>query len=361
MARSSQLESSVLRRFLVGFPGTELPWELRGLLSRGLGGVAIFRRNWTSLESLGALTAETRRAARGSVLIGTDQEGGTLFSLPEPFTPWPAPALLGKLNRPELVEKMARAMATELRAAGINLNFAPMLDLHVNPKSPVTRVRSYGADPRRVGAYGRAFIRGMARRGMLTCAKHFPGHGDAAVDPHHDLPVFTGTFARLRVRELVPFRSVIRAGVPLVMTAHILLPHIDPQSPATLSHRVLHDMLRTDLRFKGVILADDLGMGAIARRLSAGEAAIQSLQAGSDMIALCHDWSLVGPAIDAVLQAHGRGQFDLREWRASEARIAHLLRRVSAISKSNSLDVIGCGPHRALAEKLAASKSKSVR
>jgi beta-N-acetylhexosaminidase len=354
MAAKPQLESSVLRRFFLGFPGSSLPRELRELLAHGLGGVAIFRRNWTDVASLRALTTGIRRAAAGPVLIGIDHEGGTPFSLPEPFTQWPSPAELGERGEPRLIAKMSQAMATELCAVGVNLDFAPMLDLHLNPESPVTKVRSYGANPKRVGEFGKAFVHGMARERILTCAKHFPGHGDAAVDPHEDLPVFNRDMKRLNTRELVPFRTAIRAGVATVMTAHILLPKIDRANPATLSRIVLHEILRLRMRFRGVILADDLGMGAIARRYGAGEAAVESLRAGSDMVALCHDWSLVGPAIEAVAEARRSGAFDEREWRASEARIARVLQRAGRSRGAGSLNIIGCAKHRALADTLRA-------
>jgi beta-N-acetylhexosaminidase len=321
------LERSVLRRFFLGFPGTALSEELREMLTGGLGGVAIYRRNWTTIASLRALTAEIRAAAKGPVLIGIDQEGGTRFSLPPPFAARLSPEELGRKNDLKLIESQAHGMGTELRAAGVNLDFAPMLDLHVNRESPVTKVRSYGADPKRVGACGRAFIRGMRGARILTCAKHFPGHGDAAVDPHKDLPRFDGTRALLAKRDLVPFRAAVRAGVPLVMTAHILLPKVDAKKPASLSRVVLHELLREKLGFRGVILADDLGMGAISLRFGAGDAAIESLRAGCDMVMLCHDWSLVRPAIDAVTNAYRRGAFDAGEWRATDARLARLLRR----------------------------------
>jgi beta-N-acetylhexosaminidase len=321
------IEGSVLRRFFLGFPGRTLSHQLRKMLARGLGGVVIYRRNWTTIESLRALTAEIRAAAGGPVLIGIDQEGGTRFSLPPPFAERISPEELGRRNDLKLLEKQAQEMGLELRDAGVSLDFAPMLDLHVNSESPVTKVRSFGADPKKVGACGRAFIRGMRRAGVLTCAKHFPGHGDAAVDPHEDLPRFDGTRALLAKRDLVPFGAAVRAGVPIVMTAHILLPRIDAKRPASLSRLVLQGLLRRRLAFRGVILADDLGMGAISRRYGAGEAAVESLRAGCDMVMLCHDWSLVRPAIDAVTAAHRRGAFDASEWRETDIRIARMLRR----------------------------------
>jgi len=367
--RQSGTDASLLSRFLLGFEGTVLPDELRAWLAQGLGGVAIFRRNWTSVEGLRELTGEIRRAAGRPVLIGIDQEGGTKFSLPEPFTEWPPPAELGRLNDPEAVSQVAYAIARELRAAGCNLNFAPMLDLHMNPESPVTTRRSFGRDPRKVGRMGVAFARGLREGGVLACAKHFPGHGDAAVDPHEDLPVFAGTTQRLESVELVPFAAAVNEGVPLIMTAHILLPRIDAERPASLSRKMLTEVLRQRMGFQGVILADDLGMGAIARRYAAGDAAIAAFAAGSDMAALCHDWSAVRPAIEAVARARERGQFNDAEWQASCARVDTLRGMMhgidivgealpSSLLAKPPLDVIGCAKHRAVADAIRARIAK---
>ena len=276
------------------------------------------------------------------MLIGIDQEGGTRFALREPFTAWPSAAELGQLGDVESVEQVARAMATELRAVGCNLNFAPMLDLHVNPESPVTKDRSFGSDPNFVARMGAAFDRGLRSGGVLSCAKHFPGHGDAAVDPHLDLPVFAGTMQRLESAELVPFAAAVAAGVPLVMTAHILLPQIDPENPASLSRAMLDGVLRRRLRFDGVILADDLGMGAIAKRYGPGEAAVQTLRAGTDMAMLCHDWSAVAPAIAAVRKAKQEGGFDEDEWRASLNRIERACIQAEAPGPGPSIEILGC-------------------
>ena len=194
----------------------------------------------------------------------------------------------------------------ELRAAGCNLNFAPMLDLHVNQESPVTTDRSFGDDPRRVAKMGVAVVQGLGAGRVLSCAKHFPGHGDAVVDPHLDLPVFMGTLERLESMELIPFTAVITAGVPLIMTAHILLPRIDPENPASLSRILLDGILRQRMGFGGAILADDLGMGAISKRYGPGAAAVQAIRAGADIAMLCHDWSAVAPGHRRGAESAGR-------------------------------------------------------
>jgi beta-N-acetylhexosaminidase len=345
---------SVLARFMLGFDGDSLTGELAEYLALGLAGVVLYQRNFIGAERLRKLTFAIRHAARRPVLIGIDQEGGTRFTLREPFTAWPSAAELGRLGDIESVEQVAHAMANELRAAGCNLNFAPMLDLHVNSESPVTRDRSFGPDPNLVATMGAAFDRGLRSGGVLSCAKHFPGHGDAAVDPHLDLPVFGGTMERLESSELVPFAAAIASGVPLVMTAHILLPQIDPKNPASLSRTILDGVLRRRLRFDGVILADDLGMGAIAKRYGPGEAAVQTLRAGTDVAMLCHEWSAVAPAIAAVRRAKQEGRFDEEEWRTSINRIERACVQAETSGHRPSIDILGCKENQQLAEGVRA-------
>jgi beta-N-acetylhexosaminidase len=339
---------------MLGFDGDTLPAELTGYLEHGLAGVVLYKRNFRSVQRLRELTAEIRSAAGRPVLIGIDQEGGTRFALEEPFTAWPSAAELGRAGDVALVEQVARAMAFELRAVGCNLNFAPMLDLDVNPESSVTKDRSFGADPQLVAKMGVAFDRGLHAGRVLSCAKHFPGHGDTLVDPHHDLPVFAGTMERLESTELVPFAAAVASGVPLVMTAHILLPQIDPERPASLSRTMLDSILRRRMEFRGVILADDLGMGAIARRYGPGEAAIETLCAGTDIAMLCHDWPTVAPAIAAVRQAHEAGRLDAAEWDASLGRIGRTCALVESSAPEPALNILACDEFRALAAAIRA-------
>ncbi len=339
---------------MLGFDGHSLPRELSEYLDRGLAGVVIYQRNFTSAQNLLELTSAIREAAARPVLIGIDQEGGPRFALGKPFTSWPSAAELGRLGDLEATEQVARAMAAELRAVGCNLNFAPMLDLHVNPESAVTKDRSFGSDPHLVAAMGAAFDRGLRRGGVLSCAKHFPGHGDAAVDPHLDLPVFFGTMERLDAAELVPFAAAVAAGVPLIMTAHILLPQIDPENPASLSRTMLDGLLRRGMRFDGVILADDLGMGAVAKRYGAGEATVQTLRAGTDVAMLCHAWSAVAPAIDEVRKTLRDEGFNEEEWQASLRRIEKVCAQSESPEPRPPIGILGSEENQRLSDKIRA-------
>ncbi|MFZ0819167.1 MAG: beta-N-acetylhexosaminidase [Candidatus Acidiferrales bacterium] len=347
----------VARRFLFGFQGSSLPPRVRRWLGEKLAGVAIYPRNFKSIEHLASLTSEIKSIARRPVLIGIDQEGGTRFSLAEPFTQWPSPSDLGRLADAHAVEDIAHAISIELSTAGCNLDFAPMLDLHVNAASPVTQVRSFGSDPVLVGTLGAAFLRGLASAGIFGCAKHFPGHGDAQVDPHEDLPVFHGSAERLAQADLVPFAAAIAAGAPTIMTAHILLPNVDPAHPASLSRKILTGILREQMRFNGLILADDLGMGAIARRHSPGEAAVATFGAGADIAMFCHDVSQVEPAMNETVRALDEGKLSVDEWIAAGERIEEALVRINQAAQPN-LKIVGCAEHRALAENLRARITK---
>ena len=363
MKTDSPIPRQVLEKFILGFPGSEISEELKTYLAGGLAGIIIFPRNFSGPEALHRLTEDIRAEGR-EALICIDQEGGSRFCLPPPFTQWPSAEELGRLGAPAAAESVARGIARELAAAGCNLDFAPMLDLHLQPGSPVTSERSYGAEPQRVGELGAAFAKGLAAEGVLACAKHFPGHGDTKVDPHESLPVFEGTLERLRQMELVPFARAISECVPMMMTAHILLPKIDPESPATLSRRILAGILRKEMRFEGVVLADDLGMGAIRERLSAGDAAVRTFAAGADMALLCHDWDAVAPTMKRVTEALEQKRFAAEEWEASHKRIEELRRRIEKRRRSVPLSVVGCAEHQELASdirKRAAEKRKSSR
>jgi len=361
MTQPTQVPSEVLEKIIVGFHGFQLPDELRNLLARGLGGVVLFPRNFSGPAELASLTAEIKRAADRPVLVGIDQEGGTRFSLPEPFTQWVSPEDLGKLDDAELVETQATALARELLSVGCNLDFAPMLDLHVQPDSPVTQGRSFGSDPQKVSRLGAAFARGIAKEGVLSCAKHFPGHGDATVDPHLDSAVFRGDLERLRAAELIPFMALLSIKVPMIMTAHIFLPQIDAKFPASLSRKLLSGILRA-AKFDGVILADDLAMGAIARTWTPAESAVVTFQAGSDMALLCHDWNLVGPTLERLWSARDRGQFDNDEWQASHKRIEQLRQKLRSIDRPTpALEVVGCREHQAIVETIRSRLNGKLR
>ena len=322
---SSELESLAAACVFPGFDGLTPPDWVRRWLERGLGGVVLFGRNVSGgPEQVRALT-RALRAEREDVLVAIDEEGGDVTRLEAAVgSSYPGNHALGVLDDVELTEGIAAAIAADLAAVGVDLNLAPVVDVNSDPRNPVIGIRSFGSDPELVARHGAAFVRGTQRVGVAACAKHFPGHGDTALDSHKDLPVVDADLETLGTRELVPFRAAIEAGVRAIMTAHVLVPALG-EGPATLSREVLGGLLRTELGFKGMAVTDALEMGAISRTMPMGEAGVLALAAGAD--ALC-----LGADIEArhVEETCGALVGAVRSGRLAEARLNEAAGRVRA-------------------------------
>ncbi len=320
------------------------------------GGVILFSRNLRSPGEIAALTAGLQAAAPTPLFIAIDQEGGAVSRLGPPFTQWPAASKVGAVGSSQLAYAMARAMAREMLAVGITMNLAPVLDVLSNPANPVMAGRCFGGDPDVVAELGAAFFRGLDDQGVLAVGKHFPGHGDTAVDSHLALPVVPHTLARLRAVELVPFAKAIGEGIPALMTAHLLVPAVDAERPATLSEPILTTLLREQLRFSGLILSDDLLMRGVADIAPPGEAAIRFLEAGGDLILICGGEAAQHQALAAVAGGVESGRLSEARVRASCDRIgkakARCLRGAARASADAIRDVVGCDAHRQLADLL---------
>ncbi len=234
---------------VVGFNGKAIPKELCGLAREfDLGGVILFSRNVESPEQVASVAVEAQQLARDLPLwVGVDQEGGRVARLKRPFTEWPAMAALGRAADESLASRFAGALARELLAVGISIDFAPVLDVLTNPKNPAIGDRALGDRADAVARLGSAIVRALQSSGLAACGKHFPGHGDTGVDSHLDLPVVEHPPDRLQAVDFVPFRAAMEAGVAAIMTGHLLVPSLDEQSPATLSRRIVTDVLRGDL------------------------------------------------------------------------------------------------------------------
>ena len=233
-------------QLLIGsFPGATIPAELRSLVREfQLGGVILFARNIEAPEQVAELSHDIQSLAAGTPLwVSVDQEGGRVARLRAPFTEWPPMAVLGRSGDASLASRFAAALAAELNAVGITLDYAPVLDIHTNPKNPVIGDRALAEDAAMVGKLGAAIVRGLQDSGVAACGKHFPGHGDTSVDSHLDLPLVEHPPDRIRRVECVPFRDAIAAGVAFIMTAHVLVPSMDEEKPATLSRRIVYGLL----------------------------------------------------------------------------------------------------------------------
>ncbi|MFE7315269.1 glycoside hydrolase family 3 protein [Streptomyces sp. NPDC057555] len=316
-----------------GFTGTTAPdWLLRRL-DEGLACVALFGRNVHGPEQLAALTGQLH-GVRDELLIAIDEEGGDVTRLEvRGGSSFPGNLALGAVDDTALTRDVARELGRRLADCGINLNWAPSADVNSNPANPVIGVRSFGADPALVARHTAAYVEGLQSAGVAACTKHFPGHGDTAVDSHHDLPRITADLTTLRERELVPFRAAVAAGTRAIMSAHILLPALDPERPATLSPGTLHGLLRAPateggLGFDGLIVTDGIEMRAISATYGIERGSVLALAAGAD--AICVGGGLADE--DTVLRLRDALVRAVREGELPEERLADAAARVRALA-----------------------------
>lgn len=337
---------------LATIPGTRLDAATAAHLRDGrYGGVVLFSRNITSVAQTCALTAAIRDLLTVDGLppiIGVDQEGGRVRRLMPEATATPSAMALGATGDPALVRRTGEVVGRELRALGINTDFAPVADVNNNPRNPVIGTRSFGESPQRVGAMVVAFADGLRAAGVAATVKHFPGHGDTHVDSHLALPTIPHVLDRLRAVELTPFVAAIGAGVPLVMTAHIVFPALEPGGlPATLSRRILHDLLRAEMGFDGVVISDAMVMNAIADTYGVVDGSVRAVIAGNDLVEpLAHDAETA--TVAGLRAAVDDGRLSVEQLDASVERILRLKRWLAAQGDAPPIAVVGSPEHRAL-------------
>ncbi len=315
----------IRRLFLVGLPGLRLddtsrPWV------REAAGVILFRRNLGTPAQIRALTRELREERGNDLIVAVDQEGGRVCRLPSP--PYPAYPSAGELAArgiAEEVEAVAEEVAITLAGLGINTNLAPVLDVVEDPVHSAIRDRSFGADPQVVAHLGAAWMRGSERGGVLSCLKHFPGHGDTGDDSHVTLPAVEAVEATLVARDRAPFAALMERDPAMVMTAHVRYPAVDPLLPATLSERILHGWLREELGFTGVVVSDDLEMAAITRHFSPKAIVRRFWAAGGDLLLVGEDQGYAARLESAATEALADGSLDPALLEESLARVERLV------------------------------------
>jgi beta-N-acetylhexosaminidase len=361
----------------VGFAGTTLPDGLRARLDAGaVGATILFKRNLVidqvagngavpheviDLDALVALTGDLHRSAPDGTpaLVAVDQEGGLVQRVRAPATMWPPMMAHDGLPAGEderVAQDVGRAIGQELRALGFDIDFAPVLDVHTNPQNPIIGERAFGRDATTAARRALAFARGLDEAGLLSCGKHFPGHGDTDTDSHLELPKIDHAWDRLEAIELAPFRLAAKAGLPMIMTAHVVFAALDPTRPATLSEQVVTGLLRQQLGYRGVIVSDDLDMRAIAGHMGVDVAAVQAIRAGCDVLLLCRDEHYQAQAEEALIRACERDS-------AFRARVGEAATRVRAMKRAHAAnqqrhpalgrDIVGSFEHRRLADRLA--------
>ncbi len=354
-------------RLMLAFDDLEPPADLFDRIRDGIAGVTLFRAyNYDSPQQLRDLTTRLQNVARAAgrprLLIAADQEGGQLTALGEGATQFAGNMALGAAGDSALAWRVGQAIGRELSAMGVNVNYGPVLDLATEPRNPAVGTRAFGDDPTLAADLGAAWIAGLQATGVAATLKHFPGLGGAAVDSHHALPRLDYDRDRLERVELPPFRAGIAAGAGLLMTGHAAVPALSgaDDCPATVAGRVLRDLVRGELGFRGVIISDALDMGAITQGAGQIVEVIAALRAGVDLLLLTAD-SAVQERLHAGLRlAHRRALFDDADLLASAGRI-RALRKWTAAMPQPGLDIVNCAEHRALEAEVACRALTLVR
>jgi len=349
---------------MVGFTGTSVTPDLASFLKEYKpGGVILFSRNLEAVDQIVQLTNDLQRCSPHSpLLIAVDQEGGRVSRLPKGFTIFPPCDVLGRCNSTELAYAAAATIAKELRAVGINMNMAPVLDVNSNPDNPVIGDRAFGSTPDLVSELGWATAAGLQDHQVVACGKHFPGHGDTNADSHKELPVVEVPRERLDLIELPPFRDAVAQGVATVMTAHVLYPALDEKLPATLSSTIITDLLRHNMRYDGMVLTDDLEMHAIIDHYGIEDAAVRAIVAGCDVLLICKDRDREVAAFTAIEQAVASGIISIERLNLSVARIVRVKERFVAPYKpaliSDARLIVGCRTHQALLHSIQQAQGR---
>ena len=352
-----ELRRHVGRLAIGGFGGHSVPDDLRALVAEfDLGGVIYFARNVAEPRQLSELSREVAALARDWPLwISVDQEGGRVQRLKAPFTEWPPVRTLGRSGDAGLARRFAAALATELCAVGINLDYAPVLDVLTNPRNPVIGDRALSDRSDEVARLGAVLIETLQTAGVAACGKHFPGHGDTSEDSHHELPVLDHDRRRLDAVELPPFRQAIAADVASIMVAHLALPAIDPERPASLAPAIIQTLLKDTLRFTGVVLSDDLGMQAVSGSRSLPVAAVDALVAGCDAVLLCNvSIDEQARALEAIIRAAESNELTRTRIDDAMARQHRVKARFLADRRPGpDLALVGCEAHQTVAREMA--------
>ncbi|WP_085520684.1 beta-N-acetylhexosaminidase [Tuberibacillus sp. Marseille-P3662] len=324
------LNEKIGQMIIAGISGTTLNAHTKDLMNTyQVGGLIFYANNLeTPQQTIQLLNQIKSKNAqkRLPLLLGVDQEGGRISRLPGDITDLPTNKKIGSINQSQFSYKVGTLLGQELKAFGFNLDFAPVLDVNSNPNNPVIGDRSFGNNPDIVSKLGIQTMKGIQSQNIVPVVKHFPGHGDTSVDSHLQLPKVNKSLKELKRLELIPFTRAVENGADAVMAAHILLPKIDDEYPASMSKKILTGILRKQLNFDGVVMTDDMTMKAITNNFGIGEAAVKSVKAGSDMILVAHDYQKIVSTIDALKAAVQKGTITEKRINTSVKRIIQLKR-----------------------------------
>ncbi|MCA0754177.1 beta-N-acetylhexosaminidase [Paenibacillus sp. N4] len=292
---------------IVGLEGTAMTAQTKTMIEKyHVGGFILYKDNIADVpQTISLLNAlkKANSASRAPLWLSVDQEGGKVNRMPDPIMNTPEAQQIGKANDRSYTQQIGEAIGEELLALGFNMDFAPVLDINSNPDNPVIGSRSFGSDAQKVTVHGLEMMEGIRSKQVAAVVKHFPGHGDTSVDSHLELPVVHKSLSELQSFELQPFKEAVGQEADAIMIAHLLLPHIDKTYPASLSKELITGLLRDSLGYDGVVMTDDMTMGGIVKNFSIGNAAVRSVQAGSDILLIGHDPKLQIAVLNALRKA----------------------------------------------------------
>lgn len=335
---NASASSAAGQLLIVGFDGTRYTRRIGSWFKKiRPAGVILFARNIENEDQARTLISDIAKLAEDQSLaplfVCVDQEGGRVSRLPKEYAPFPTARELGEDGSEELVETSHAKMGQALANIGFNVDFAPVLDLDTNPVNPIIGDRSFSADPQKAGRLGRAAIRGLRSAGILSCAKHFPGHGDTSLDSHHDLPVDARPSERIEEVELHPFREAFHEDVEFVMTAHVIYPAYDELLPATLSEKIVTGLLRDKMGYGGVVVGDDMDMKAVTDHWGTQESARLAMKAGVDMLLVCHETARREDVHESLRRMIVEGAITSEEVSARISRIFAAKNKIRAIQR----------------------------
>lgn len=334
------LEEKVGQLLIVGFEGTVLDDITRSYIEDlQVGGLVFFGRNIETKDQVMELVKdikETNRVNEIPLFLSIDEEDGNVSRLPKEYKRLPSSFDIGELNDRDLAFQYGELLGNRVKSLGLNLNFAPVLDIHSNLKNPVIGKRAFGNTPERVSEIGLEVAEGIRNTSIIPSIKHFPGHGDTSTDSHIELPIIDKSLEELKNFELMPFRAAIHEDIEMIMIGHILLPSIDEEYPSTLSQNIIGEILRDEMGYEGVIISDDMTMGAIVNNYSLEEASIDFLKAGGDIVLVCH--GIINPNIvfDRIMESIETGELTTE---AIDQKIYRILELKDRYLKDENVDL----------------------
>ncbi|MFY9613423.1 MAG: beta-N-acetylhexosaminidase [Tissierellaceae bacterium] len=325
---SMTLEEKAGQLLIVGFKGTFLNDRTKSYINDlKVGGLILFDRNIESKGQIIGLVEEIKGSNAEEdipLFLCIDEEGGSISRLPKEYRRLPDPFQIGETNDVDIAFQFGQLLGNRVKGLGLNLNFAPVLDIHSNPDNPVIGKRAYGTNPERVSDIGLEVAKGIRNSSIIPAVKHFPGHGDTSTDSYLELPIIDKSLEELRNFELIPFEDAIENNIEMIMMAHILLPSLDKDYPATLSKKIVHDLLRDEMGYEGVIVSDDMTMGAIVNNFTLEDACIDFLKAGGDILLVCHGEDNPRIVFDKIIEAVEIGELSMEEIDEKVYRILEL-------------------------------------